>query len=83
MPQVQSLPAAAPVCVPHLSDTRDPQKVLTVDAGTCHGEGAVGEETNHSDLLRHIPQLQDKIHFSVTVIAANVAVLIPAPKSRR
>jgi hypothetical protein len=83
MPQVQSLPASAPVCVPHLSNSRDPQKVLTVNAGSRHGEGTVGEETNYSDLLWDVSKLQDKVNLSVTVIATNVAVLIPAPKSRR
>jgi len=83
MPEIESLPVSTPVCVPHLSDARDPQKVLAVNARACHSEGTVGEETNYSDLLWDVSKLQDKVNLSVTVIATNIAVLIPAPKSRR
>jgi len=81
--EIQSLPLSTPVCVLDLADTCKPQEVLAVDARACHRERSVRQKADNSDLLGDVAELEDQVNFSVTVIAADVAVAVSTPEVGR
>lgn len=69
-------PITIPVSVPDRLNALNPEKVLTVDAGSCHGGSAILKEPDDIDTLWNLTKPEDQVDLGMDLVVCVLAVTV-------